>query len=361
MSQLKKKIKIAYYLTLGIFDSLYKRNKKGDSQKKGEKLLVNVGALGDMIIFLANILKFSGNQKISILIDKKFQFLFSNVENIESIYTVDSKKYSRNISYRFKTNQLMSKIFFTEVYNCKGARMYNYEDGLIHFLNADKKIALMHDLGLKKKFLKIINKNIYDKIINYNYEIIHELRRTHYIFNEIFKTEENEDIFLLNIYFQEIIKNSRLSYEYILINIGAGNEKRCWNINNFIELGNNISKNTHYKVVYCGLEQDRKKLINSNVEINEDSLNLCGKTNVSELINLICHSSLVISNDSASIHIATYLNKKSICLKSKASEGLFVPYPEKLKLKNQKTISKNKLSNISVAEVENLFKSVINS
>ena len=102
-------------------------------------------------------------------------------------------------------------------------------------------------------------------------------------------------------------------------------------------------------------------MINSNVEINEDSLNLCGKTNVSELINLICHSSLVISNDSASIHIATYLNKKSICLKSKASEGLFVPYPEKLKLKNQKTISKNKLSNISVAEVENLFKSVINS
>ena len=56
------------------------------------------------------------------------------------------------------------------------------------------------------------------------------------------------------------------------------------------------------------------KLIFFLVWIKKKIINLCDKTNIKDLINIIKFSKYHITNDNGSMHIATLFKKKTICL-----------------------------------------------
>ncbi len=111
------------------------------------------------------------------------------------------------------------------------------------------------------------------------------------------------------------------SKEYIVINPNASDLRieRRWDSTNFTELIKRIIENYPDKlIVLIGSSEEVEYVENIFQAIGKKYhakvINTAGMLSLAELINLIRHSSLMITNDTGPMHIAFSLNKKTIAL-----------------------------------------------
>ena len=57
---------------------------------------------------------------------------------------------------------------------------------------------------------------------------------------------------------------------------------------------------------------------------------MTGKSSLTELAIIIKNSELLISNDSAAVHIAAAVGKKFLCISNGERFGRFLPYPKEI-------------------------------
>jgi len=115
---------------------------------------------------------------------------------------------------------------------------------------------------------------------------------------------------------------------YIVVFPGAGARQKMWAINNYIEIIHKLVE-TPFRIKICGGPGDlalgeriQREFINTNrVE------NLCGKTNLVELGNLLGNASLIITNDTSAAHFAGIAKTKVIVILNGNNYGAFFPYP----------------------------------
>ncbi len=118
----------------------------------------------------------------------------------------------------------------------------------------------------------------------------------------------------------DVSKKYNLTKEYIVIcptNSHFKNKNyrgyRAWPINNWISLINRVLKNTHLDIVITG-GQNEEKFINQIDTSYERIHNLCGKTNIPDLFEVMKKSICVIANDSGAVHVAGVSCEKVIAL-----------------------------------------------
>jgi ADP-heptose:LPS heptosyltransferase len=115
----------------------------------------------------------------------------------------------------------------------------------------------------------------------------------------------------------------------IVIVPGAGVARRCWEPEKFLGLIKLIMQHTAHTVYVEGGNID----LQLEDYLRENSLwhrviNLMGKTTLTQFIDLIGKSALVIANETSAIHIAVATNTKSVCITGGGHFGRFVPYPD---------------------------------
>ncbi len=109
---------------------------------------------------------------------------------------------------------------------------------------------------------------------------------------------------------QVLEQNGILQNDLIIgINAGAayGSAKR-WIPERFAQLGDRLIKEKNARVVFFGSDGEKimiEKIVES---MGEKPINLAGKTKIRELMGLISHCDLFITNDSGPMHIASALN-----------------------------------------------------
>jgi ADP-heptose:LPS heptosyltransferase len=116
--------------------------------------------------------------------------------------------------------------------------------------------------------------------------------------------------------FLERAKTIGLSHgtKYIVIHPGSRGSARDISLEQFREIGIKLlAAYQDYKIVYTGLESEKEIVTNSMPnEASGRVINLTGKLSLRELMILIDHSVLFISNSTGPIHIAGALNKNII-------------------------------------------------
>ena len=101
---------------------------------------------------------------------------------------------------------------------------------------------------------------------------------------------------------------------YITISIGGFSQQAIWNLNNWSILIKLILNRFNYKIIIVGTKYDENKANLLSRLNNKKIINLCNKTNIKDLINIIKFSKYHITNDNGSMHMATLFKKKTICL-----------------------------------------------
>lgn len=91
---------------------------------------------------------------------------------------------------------------------------------------------------------------------------------------------------------------------FIVISPGAKSHVKRWPLKNFAALAGMIQKNLKTKVVLIGDVNDRIVIKRILFNMKSAPLNLAEKTNIRELAHIIKKSRLLITNDSAPLHIA---------------------------------------------------------
>lgn len=120
----------------------------------------------------------------------------------------------------------------------------------------------------------------------------------------------------------------------IILFPGAGNVQRCWPLQNYIEICKLLIANTQYEILLCGgkseMEEAKKicELLSSNRIKNE-----VGKTTLSETLQLIADSQIVICNETSALHMAAACNISTVCIMGGGHFNRFAPYPSRIQNK----------------------------
>ena len=136
---------------------------------------------------------------------------------------------------------------------------------------------------------------------------------------------------------------------YIVIAPSSKHFTKTYPVNKFISL---IKSLIETKVVLVGSDSETDKNICSKIE-NECSgvINYCGRLELKELVHAIMRSELVISNDSAIMHLAEAVNKKVVAIfGSTVKEFGFYPQLQTTKVYEQNGLACRPCSHIGLSE-----------
>ncbi|MCP3900913.1 MAG: glycosyltransferase family 9 protein [Desulfobacteraceae bacterium] len=109
-------------------------------------------------------------------------------------------------------------------------------------------------------------------------------------------------------------EKSDLASEYIVLNIGATKPANRWSPENFAKLSDMIDKKTSFKTLITGGAEDKPFADIIQEKADCQIKNLCGKTSLKELSQIIADAKCVISCDTGPMHLAVALKTNLIAL-----------------------------------------------
>lgn len=110
-----------------------------------------------------------------------------------------------------------------------------------------------------------------------------------------------------------------------VINPGSKSHLKRWNVRKFSKLSDNIVNRLGFKVFVIGNSDDTDivRMFENNAE--KKVINLCGRTSLGALAELIKRSDVIVTNDSAPLHIASAVGTKSVAIFGPSDEKKYGP------------------------------------
>ena len=136
--------------------------------------------------------------------------------------------------------------------------------------------------------------------------------------------------------------------KFILLFPESRRSEKVWPF--FKELILSLSEENSFNIVVAGNKQDQHF---------PHAIDLRGKVKLGELPELIKRAGLVISNDSAPLHIASALRKPLLALFGPTSSTMYGPYPLNSSRTSVISASDGKIDSITINEVELQIKKLI--
>ena len=279
-------------------------------------LIIAPSWIGDLIMSasLIKALKNNQNNSIDILVNSNLLKLANLIPGIRKVILSDTEHGKLSLIYRIKKGLSLRSKQYDECYILTNS----YKSAIIPlFARIKKRISylgelrygliniikqpLKRNLGMVNRYLNLIDQKYTDKV------------------NPVFNIKTNREL---------ISKKFNFFGKYIVFCPDAeyGPAKR-WPTNKWLDLANEISQ--LYNVIIVGLDisiSDEFRLLES-----DKIINLIGKTNLVEVMEIIALSEGVISNDSGLMHVSASLDKKIIALYGSSSPSYTPPLISKEK------------------------------
>lgn len=320
-------IKYVYYkITNIIVNIIFLKEKKNENK---DLIIIKTDNIGDYILF-RNFLpiirkdKRFQNSKITLVANETYKNLLNEFDKnfINKVIWINRKKFLYNLIYRVKLliklrssnyHSLICPIYSRDFFIC---------DWISNWIISQKKISYVGDNSNQFQFQKKISDLWYDDLFkNKNKKIIFEFDNNKK-FIEFFLKKK---IFIKKT-FLKIQKYKFKFKNYICFFIDAGQVKRKYSIDNFSKIANKLLNRTNFKIIFLG--QSKSDL--SNMRSNKNFINLCQKTSLKDLVEIISRSKLLISNDTCAQHMAAATNTNCLVIYVGFHYGRFLPYPKRI-------------------------------
>ncbi len=113
---------------------------------------------------------------------------------------------------------------------------------------------------------------------------------------------------------------------YVVMSPGAAHQDKRWKEANFARIADELIRKEHLKVVLIGGPEDSAVVANIIGLMKEKAVNACGRTNLQQLAELIKHAVLAVVNDSAPLHIASYLDVPVLAIFGPSNPSKYGPW-----------------------------------
>lgn len=297
--------------------------------------IIRLDALGDFIAWLpiAEILcSYYGERNIKTVLianDNWSQFA-SDLNLFNKVISINRNFYVNNLFYRYKINLQIKKNTFNIVLNPVYRREFYLSDSLNRVVKSTKKVGFICN-ETDKRHQKISDK-WYTDLIQKEEELQHNVLLGYAFLDYMEIDYPHKTIGSKRLF--ELLENSGEVFEkgpYYVIVPGSGWKGRSWPIEKWAKLCRLISKESQMKGLILGSEAEIS--LGSKISSdNKSTLNLVGKTSISEMAQIISKAKFIISNETSAVHFAMQLNIPSICILGGGHYGQFLPIPVEIKI-----------------------------
>jgi ADP-heptose:LPS heptosyltransferase len=299
-------------------------------------LLIRLDEIGDFVLFcnFITVVKTSKkfkDYKISLVGNEVWRDLAESFfsREVERFIWINKNRFYSNPIYKYEILKRLYQSGFEVVINPLYSRGILYDDLVV---KASAALTAIGSEGSLEKYAKwkreFFTDRYYTELIPQSSKVIFEFTRNLYFFEKVLEEPIKLDKPTLN----PVEKISfNLPEQYVIIFPGAGEEKRMWNILNFTEITRYILNKHKLPVLLCGSQAEIEKSQFINQTLNNDQVyDLTGKTSLTDFINIIAKTALLISNDSSAPHIAVSVNIPFVCIANGKTLGRFSPYPTEI-------------------------------
>jgi len=315
-------------------------------------LIVRLGKIGDIIIASAAIESL------------KNKFPDSDISLFTLKKNKDVLKYNVNINHLFLTNKNFDLYF-----KILSLRKYKF-DVLIDLNDDPSKTSVVLRKFIKSKTTVGYN---FDEKNKPDISVTQQAKNETHIIERMksllqaMNVELDEREFIPKIYLGEIEKNEiyeiinrqKNNSKIIAINISAGAPIRYWPVDKWTKLLNKITTTfNQYKILILSTEEDQNIRNRICKNLNSDSLIYQNYYSFQHYASYICYSDILITPDTAAVHIASAFDVPVIALYPNYEWNFISWQPLSKKYRSLKSNTES-IADIKIEEVYNSFKDIL--
>ena len=297
-------------------------------------LLIEPGGIGDYILirpyfkFIKQSPKYKDFKVIYLSKDSYIDFVRAyDSEHFDLVIPYNNKELDKNKDYRKYLVKKLNKLNVDTIVNLRNIVIDNYPDWgvrrrLVKNIKAKYKIADVIKLRENKKHQRMLN--TYTDIIYSDDKAIFELERRRLFFENLLKMNIPQQDTSLYCILDNIDKNT------VLMSMSSLSEYRNYPIDKCVMMLKKLLSVTDYKFALLGTHnqsEDNQSIIDK-VDRPDRVINLAGKTNITQLPDILKKCAFFIGVESGTVHIANSVGCKVICLSNGSFYQRFHPYPK---------------------------------
>ncbi len=306
-------------------------------QNPNSLLLIRLDAIGDYVLFrnFIKIIKESSKykkHKITLCGNILWKNLAENLDSdiVENFIWIDRKKFYGNLFYKYQLLKIIRNHGFEIAIETAYSREILYGDEVIKISRAKERMGSKGAIDKHSKWKKnLFSDKWYTKLISPTEHTLFEFYRNKEYCENLLGTKIEIKKSVINT--DGITNNFVITKPYVVIFHGSARKEKIWNYKNFVETANHLIKIYSLNIVLAGGKNEVENSLRISSSLPKEKVfNLTGKSSLTELAIIIKNSELLISNDSAAVHIAAAVGKKFLCISNGERFGRFLPYPKEI-------------------------------
>lgn len=297
-------------------------------------LLVEPGGIGDYILirpylkFIKQSPKYKNYKIIYLAKDSYIDFVRAyDYEQFDYMIPYNVQALDDSRDYRRYLIKKLNEFNIDTILNLRTIIIPNHPDWgvrkkLIKNIRANRKIADVIKLRSSKKYEKKLD--IYTDVIYSDNDFIFEFERHRLFFEKFLNIKiPPQDTKIDSL--PDVIDNNT-----VLVSMGSLSEYRNLSADKCIKLLNELIVKTNYKFALLGTynQHDINQTILTGVTHSERVINLSGKTNITQLPEILKKCALLLVAESGTLHIANAVGCKAICVSNGSYYRRYHPYPQ---------------------------------
>jgi ADP-heptose:LPS heptosyltransferase len=293
-------------------------------------LVVRMDGIGDMVLFRTSLEHYAevfgmDQSDITVLGCESWKAITTEVFRDYRVLTINEHRFARRPLYRFWVS-LRVRALNPEISVCDSyLRRAMMADSLVWVSGAKKVVSSLPFISERTRAEYLYYLSQADKIVPTGDYPTHEVVRHYNFLSAIAGREITPEA--PKISWRETRPPEEFVPQgapYAVLNPGSNEYGRRWPLVKYQELAEKLTqKGLH--VVFVGGRGERPGDIDTG---NALIVDLIGKTNLPQLLDLMNHANLVVSNDTGPAHLSIALGTPTAVVVGGGHFGCFVPYPE---------------------------------
>lgn len=303
-------------------------------QKAGSEalLLVRLDLIGDFIIWLdaaKEIKKLYPDKRIVLYANATWAQLATYLAYWDEVVSVDMARLRDDELYRLKLLCGVHLRGFGITIQTTYSREYA-SDLVVRASCASQRIGHLGDANNISPEDKAITDTWYTRLVQHGTRPVAELNINAQLIRALGQTQFKSRMPSIGTLAQLPVE-LKIDARYCVLVPGASWGPKMWPISNFAEVAARINKEMGLKIILCGTQAERSICSQVADLSGIDAINLSGQTTLVQMIEIIRQASLLVANDSASIHIAAATRTPAVCILGGGHFGRFLPYQPEIK------------------------------
>jgi len=200
-------------------------------------------------------------------------------------------------------------------------------DTVARAINAQRKVASAGDLDLAYVNPSIPN-SWYNELIPSRNNSAHESYRNKEFAESLLGFEVGDPWPQLAIPSPKRLPDVIKGQEYVVFSPGTSYPLKIWPAEFFSSLANKLSAEMSLGIVLIGTASERKETAAVAQGCSGLVVDLTARTDIDNLLAILGHAKLIVTNDSGIAHLAAALRVPTVCIVGGGHFGRFLPYPE---------------------------------